>query len=69
MALFDLFRTWLRRQFEWAGRPADADRLAMHLLARSQGVASLANAYQDEAFVAREVAEMGDWLETQIAAA
>ncbi len=69
VALFDLFRTWLRRQFERAGRPADADRLAMHLLARSQGVASLANAYQDEAFVAREVAEMGDWLETQIAAA
>ncbi|MFC3228471.1 TetR/AcrR family transcriptional regulator [Marinibaculum pumilum] len=69
VALFDLFRTWLRRQFELAGRTADADVLAMHLLARSQGVATLANAYRDEAFVAREVAAMCDWLETQIAAA
>src|SRR5256885_1256912 len=41
--LFMLFRTWLRRQFTLLGRKTDADALAMHLLARSQGVAALAN--------------------------
>lgn len=59
--LFTLFRVWLRRQFELLGR-TDADALAMELLARSQGVATLAQAFDDERFVAREVERMGDWL-------
>ena len=60
--LFTLFRTWLRRQFTLLGRKADADALAMHLLARSQGVATLANAFHDETFIKREVKQMCDWL-------
>jgi len=60
--LFTLFRAWLRRQFTLLGRKADADALAMHLLARSQGVATLANAFRDETFIRREVDGMCDWL-------
>ena len=60
--LFTLFRIWLRRQFTLLGREADADALAMHLLARSQGVAMLANAFHDEKFIRREVRQMCDWL-------
>jgi AcrR family transcriptional regulator len=60
--LFALFRAWLRRQFALLGREADADALAMHLLARSQGVATLANAFHDEAFIRQEVEQMCDWL-------
>jgi len=60
--LFALFRTWLRRQFTMLGREADADALAMHLLARSQGVAMLANAFHDEKFIRNEVKQMCDWL-------
>jgi AcrR family transcriptional regulator len=60
--LFTLFRTWLRRQFTLLGREADADALAMHLLARSQGVAMLANAFRDEQFIKQEVKQMCDWL-------
>jgi TetR/AcrR family transcriptional repressor of nem operon len=62
--LFTLFRIWLRRQFTLLGREADADALAMHLLARSQGVATLANAFHDEKFIRQEVKEMCDWLES-----
>lgn len=61
--LFTLFRSWLKRQFELLGRKRDADALALHLLARSQGVATLANAFQDESFIRREVQEMSDWLD------
>jgi TetR/AcrR family transcriptional regulator, transcriptional repressor for nem operon len=61
--LFTLFRTWLRRQFELLGRKADADLLAMHLLARSQGVAVLAGSFQDAQFIQREVEQMYGWLE------
>jgi TetR/AcrR family transcriptional repressor of nem operon len=64
--LFTLFRTWLRRQFALLGRTQDADALAMRLLARSQGVATLANAFRDEQFVRREVDEMCDWLKVYV---
>jgi TetR/AcrR family transcriptional regulator, transcriptional repressor for nem operon len=60
--LFTLFRTWLRRQFALLGCGADADRLAMHLLARSQGVATLASACRDKKFIRQEVRQMCDWL-------
>jgi TetR/AcrR family transcriptional repressor of nem operon len=60
--LFTLFRTWLRRQFTLLGREADADALALHLLARSQGVATLTNAFRDDAFIEKEVRQMCDWL-------
>jgi TetR/AcrR family transcriptional regulator, transcriptional repressor for nem operon len=61
--LFTLFRAWLRRQFTFMGRK-DADTLAMHLLGRSQGVATLANAFHDEKFIRQEVGQMHDWLES-----
>ncbi len=65
--LFTLFRVWLRRQFAALGRTQDADALAMHLLARSQGVATLANAFRDDKFIRHEVALMCDWLDQHTA--
>jgi len=61
--LFTLFRAWLRRQFTELGCAADADMLALHLLARSQGVATLANAFHDDRFIRHEVALLHDWLD------
>ncbi|WP_342116384.1 TetR/AcrR family transcriptional regulator [Pseudoduganella sp. OTU4001] len=60
--IFSLFRIWLRRQFELAGRSGDADDLAMHLLSRSQGIATLAHAFQDEEFIRKEVKTMREWI-------
>lgn len=61
--IFTLFRDWLRREFARLGHAADAaDALAMELLVRSQGVATLASAFRDEAFFRKEVAQMHDWL-------
>jgi len=67
--LFELFRRWLRRQFEAAGLVSDADDLALHVLAWSQGVATLANAFRDEAFIRREVAGIEAWLQARLARA
>lgn len=61
--IFTLFRDWLRRQFSLLGRDTDADALAMHLLARSQGVATLASAFCDEEFIKAEVEQLYDWLD------
>lgn len=63
--LFTLFRDWLARQFAALGRVEEAEGLAMSLLARSQGVAVLANAFHDDAFVQREVADLCAWLDAQ----
>lgn len=63
--LFSVFRTWLSRQFAALGRETDADALALHVLMRSQGIATLATAFRDEGFVRREVAEMEAWLHAQ----
>lgn len=63
-AIFGLFRTWLARQFAALGRAEDADALALHVLMRSQGVATLVTAFRDEALLHREVAEMDSWLAT-----
>lgn len=60
--LFTLFRAWLREQFTLLGYRERADELAMHVLALSQGVATLAAAFRDEDFIRREVRHMCDWL-------
>lgn len=61
--IFGLFRTWLREQFVALGHPDEADALAMHLLARSQGISTLASAFQDDAFINHEVDLIVAWLE------
>jgi TetR/AcrR family transcriptional regulator, transcriptional repressor for nem operon len=60
--MFEIFRSWLREQFSLLGRRDDADQLALHLIARSQGIALVANTYQDAAFLEREVKELNRWI-------
>ena len=67
--LLTLFRNWLAGQFAALGRDADADALALHLLMRSQGVATLATAFRAEQFIRREVADIEAWLRTECSAA
>ncbi|MBB4225981.1 TetR/AcrR family transcriptional regulator [Variovorax guangxiensis] len=61
-AILGLFRVWLREQFQEMGREADADALALHLLARSQGVAVLAQSLRSKEFVQHEVDLMSAWV-------
>lgn len=61
-AIMELFRTWLRGQFVRMGRAKDADALAMHLLARTQGVAVVAQSLRDKAFLQQEVEQMLRWV-------
>lgn len=61
--IFSIFRDWLKRQFRLAGHKKRADELAMHLLGMSQGVATLASAFQDEKYIKHEVKQMTKWLD------
>lgn len=67
--IFDLFARWLASQFSSLGCGEEANSLALHLLGRSQGVATLANAFRDGDFIRREVAAMDDWVDSATAAA
>ncbi|MEP2707327.1 MAG: TetR/AcrR family transcriptional regulator [Roseibium sp.] len=60
--IMTLFRSWLSRQFEELGCGQQADAHALHVLSWSQGVATLAQSFQDETFVMREVDQVLDWL-------
>lgn len=62
LEIFSVFRVWLKRQFLLMGCKADADKLALQVLAWSQGVATLYNAFHDEAFLRAEVTEKHAWL-------
>lgn len=64
--LFTVFRDWLRCQVEALGVAERADDIALHLLMRSQGVATLATAYKDPEFIRREVEDMRAWLQQQL---
>jgi TetR/AcrR family transcriptional regulator, transcriptional repressor for nem operon len=66
VGVFALFRDWLRSQFADLGLTHDADGLALHVLAASQGIATLSNAFRDPEFVQREVERLHDWLESRM---
>lgn len=63
--IFGLFRSWLAEQFRALGAGERAEALALHLLAWSQGVAVMASAFRDEAFIRSEVAGIEHWLAAQ----
>ncbi|MFZ5733407.1 MAG: TetR/AcrR family transcriptional regulator [Pseudomonadota bacterium] len=64
--LLALFREWLRAKFTELGFGEEADDYAMHVLAWSQGVATLTNAFRDDRFIRREVEQINAWLDMQL---
>lgn len=62
--ILGLFRDWLEGQFRALGSRERAQAQALHLLSWSQGVAVMATAFRDEAFIRREVAGIEHWLAT-----
>jgi len=60
--VFELFRHWLCRQFEFSGCGHKADKYALHVLAWSQGAATLFNAFKDQEFLMHELGQIESWL-------
>ena len=61
--MFEIFRHWLGVQFSLLGHAPEADQLALHIIARAQGISLVANTYQDADFLQREVQELTRWIE------
>lgn len=62
-----LFGDWLESQFNELGCGENSRDNAMHVLGWSQGVATLAQAFKDKAYVEREVSKILSWLDGVIA--
>lgn len=60
--VFVLFRDWLAKQFVELGFKDEATDLALQLLARSQGAATVASAFNDENFLHQQAEELEQWL-------
>lgn len=61
--IFTLFKDWLASQFEELGKcKSESEALAMQLLARSQGSATIASAFGDDGFLYEEVESHIRWL-------
>ena len=65
-AQFEVSRSWLSKQFTQMGHKAQANHLAMHLIARGQGISTMANVFHDEKFIKQEVHQLRDWVKTLI---
>lgn len=61
---FVLLRDWVRQQFEILGK-ADADDLAMDLLAKLQGATVMACAFNDAEFIKRSHRAIKDWINSE----
>lgn len=61
--MFAVFRDWLETQIRLLGHDEDAPMLALHLLARGQGVSMVTNAFRDDTFLKREAAAIEEWID------
>jgi AcrR family transcriptional regulator len=61
--MFDLFEEWLEKQFKSLGHVKDANFLALHLMARCQGISVLTTAKSDAEYLNREVELLQVWLD------
>ncbi len=59
--VFVLLRDWIKQQFEASGS-ANADDLAMDLLAKLQGVTVMACTFKDIDYIKRSHQEIKDWI-------
>ncbi len=62
--LFDLLRQWLEAQISELGERSQAPKLALHVLALTQGISLIGNVYADPAFLQQESARLSAWIDT-----
>ena len=61
--MLTVMREWLTKQFKELGLGREASQMAMHLLARSQGIALITNSFEDQTFLRQEVKRLKQWLD------
>ena len=65
--MLTVMRDWITTQLKELGLGKEAKQVAMHLLARSQGIATITTAFEEPAFLRQEVKRLKLWLDEVIA--
>ncbi|MDH5407344.1 MAG: TetR/AcrR family transcriptional regulator [Gammaproteobacteria bacterium] len=60
--MFDVYRNWLTEQFRALNTKSKPEELAMHLLVQTQGLAVMAQTYNDPELIKRETRELKRWV-------
>ena len=61
--LFKVFEAWLSDQFAELGYAGRAHELAQRMMSQGQGISVMAHVHNDPAFLNREKAQLGQWLD------
>ena len=61
---FDVFEQWIKKQFQLMGHSKNASELVMHLMVRTQGIATMSYIHGDTRLIKREVQLILSWLES-----
>ena len=62
-SMYVVFRDWLTEKFKQLGQGKKSPQLAMHLLARTQGIATISHSFEDRRFLLQEVKLLKQWLD------
>jgi len=63
--MFTVFRDWLMVQLNLLG-VKHAEKIAMHFIAREQGIVAVTNAFEDEKFLQQEIKQLKKWLDDEV---
>ncbi len=66
--MFTVFRDWLVTQLNLLGVNKNVKKIAMHFIARVQGVVTVSNAFKDKGFLQQEVKQLKKWLDDEVLA-
>jgi len=66
--MFTVFRDWLMVQFNLLGVKKNVKKIAMHFIARVQGIVTVTNAFEDKEFLQQEVKQLKKWLDDEVLA-
>jgi AcrR family transcriptional regulator len=64
--MFALLQSWSMQQFEFMGHtPREAENMALELLSRIQGVITVGNVLEDQAYILNQSHKIAAWLDQQ----
>ncbi|NOX90914.1 MAG: TetR/AcrR family transcriptional regulator [Gammaproteobacteria bacterium] len=64
--MFTVFHDWLVVQLNLLGINKNVKKIAMHFIARVQGIAIVTNAFEDKDFLQQEVKQLKKWLDDEV---
>ncbi len=59
----DVFKRWIKKQFQLLAPDQDVDALTLHLLVRTQGMSTVSSIYKDKKLLKQEAEQLKRWID------